>query len=176
MLLLMSGLRMGCGTGLRYAAIERVIADRLFCRMVASTFAEIRAHDASSPTWNRRMWAPSMEGCAFQRASAAAPLDMMGPAWGWAIPSISPSRLTHREKRRLLSRMSAFPRRAIRFYIRRVRLALIDSFSRDFKSKFAIARVSFLNSATATVQTALPAGARQLRSARRARAARRACW
>jgi hypothetical protein len=136
MLLLVSGIpAWAAELELRYAAIERVIADQLFSqegrlyvrgnKTTRCKFAYLESPHVGAADGRLRVSA---------RFSGRTALDMMGACVGLgdsfdftmlASPVVKNGALAFKEVSVSTPRDS--------FYIRRVRLALIDSFSRDFK-------------------------------------------
>jgi len=135
-LLLLSGMpTWAAELELRYAAIERVIADQLFSqdgrlyvrgnKSTRCKFAYLESPHVGAVDGRLRITA---------RFSGRTALDMMGACMGLgdsfdftmiASPIVKNGALAFKDVSVSASRDS--------FYIRRVRLALIDSFSRDFK-------------------------------------------
>jgi hypothetical protein len=135
-LLLLYGIpAIGAELELRYAAIERVIADQLFSqegrlyvrgnKTTRCKFAYLESPHVGAADGRLRVSA---------RFSGRTALDMMGACVGLgdsfdftmiASPIVKNGELAFKEVSVSTPRDS--------FYIRRVRLALIDSFSRDFK-------------------------------------------
>jgi hypothetical protein len=135
-LLLLCGIpAIGAELELRYAAIERVIADQLFSqegrlyvrgnKSTRCKFAYLESPHVGAADGRLRISA---------RFSGRTALDMMGACVGLgdsfdftmiASPIVKNGALAFKEVSVSTPRDS--------FYIRRVRLALIDSFSRDFK-------------------------------------------
>jgi hypothetical protein len=135
-LLLLCGIpAIGAELELRYAAIERVIADQLFSqegrlyvrgnKSTRCKFAYLESPHMGAADGRLRVSA---------RFSGRTALDMMGACVGLgdsfdftmiASPIVKNGALAFKEVSVSTPRDS--------FYIRRVRLALIDSFSRDFK-------------------------------------------
>jgi hypothetical protein len=136
MLFLISGIpALGAELELRYAAIERVIADQLFSqdgrlyvrgnKTTRCKFAYLESPHVGAASGRLRVSA---------RFSGRTALDMMGTCVGLgdsfdftmiASPVVKNGALAFKDVSVSTPRDS--------FYIRRVRLALIDSFSRDFK-------------------------------------------
>jgi hypothetical protein len=154
---------------LRYAAIERVIADQLFSqdgrlyvrgnKTTRCKFAYLESPHVGAVNGRLRVSA---------RFSGRTALDMMGACVGLgdsfdftmiASPIVRNGALAFKEVSVSTPRDS--------FYIRRVRLALIDSFSHDFKIEVRDQARRLLEQPPAQASPT-PARTGQLRSARRA--------